>query len=72
MFKRKKDPYDYITECNFDMVREVLMQGLHSKDPKLIVEHMIKFTDIPREAVQAIVGKEIGGAFDAYVKKKNG
>ena len=40
MFKRKKDPYDYITESNFDMVKEVLLQGLHSKDPK-IMEKMI-------------------------------
>lgn len=66
---KKKDPYDYINEDNFDMVRECLLQGLHSKDPKIIVEHMLQTTNIPEEAVRAIVSKEIGGAFDAYVKK---
>jgi len=69
MFDKKKDPYEYVNENNFDMVRECLMQGLHSKDPKTIVEHMARVTDIPYEAIQAIVSHEIGGAFDQHVKK---
>lgn len=69
MFNKKKDPYEYVTKDNFDMVRECLMQGLHSKDPKTIVDNMIKVTDIPFEAAQAIVSQEIGGAFDEFVKK---
>ncbi len=72
MFKRKKEPYDYVNINNYDMVRQCLMQGLHSSDPKSIVNHMIHMTDIPREAVEAIVSKEIGGAFDEFVKKKDG
>lgn len=67
---RKKDPYEYVNENNFDMLRECLMQGLHSNDPKSIVQNILKFTDIPEEAAMAIVSKEIGGAFDAW--KKNG
>lgn len=63
---------EYITKKNFDMVRECLMQGLHSKDPKSIVERMVQTTDIPREACQAIVSQEIGGAFDAFVGKNGG
>jgi hypothetical protein len=69
MFDKKKDPYEYITKDNYDMIRECLMQGLHSKDPKVIVDHMARVTDIPYEAIQAIVSKEIGGAFDTYVGK---
>ena len=69
--ERKPDPYEYITEENFDMVRECLMQGLHSKNPKTIVENMKKSTNIPEDAIIAIVSKEIGGAFDAW-EKKNG
>ena len=61
MFDRKKDPYEYITPDNFDMVRQCLMQGLHSNDPKSIVQNMLKLTDIPQDAVQAIVSQEIGG-----------
>jgi hypothetical protein len=67
MFNKKKDPFEYITKDNYDMVRECLMQGLHSKDPKLIAQHMVDTTDIPLEACQAIVSREIGGAFDAFV-----
>ena len=44
MVNKKKDPYEYITPDNFDMVRQCLMQGLHSKDPKLIVKNMKKVT----------------------------
>lgn len=68
---RKKDPYEYITPENFDMVRQCLMQGLHSKDPKIIVDNMKKVTDIPTEAIEAIVSQEIGGAFDAW-QEQNG
>mgnify|MGYP000137809986 FL=1 len=66
MFNKKKDPMEYINKDNFDMVRECLMQGLHSKDPKAIVANMAKTTGIPFEACQAIVSREIGGAFDAF------
>lgn len=72
MFGRKKEPYEYVNINNFDMVRECLMQGLHSNDPKSIVDHMLSLTDIPREAIEAIVSKEIGGAFDEFVKKNGG
>lgn len=75
MFKKKelkKDPYEYITPDNFDMVRECLMQGLHSKDPKSIIANMKRTTNIPENAITAIVSKEIGGAFDAWSEKKNG
>ena len=71
MVNKRKDPYEYITPDNFDMVRQCLMQGLHSKDPKLIVENMKKVTDIPVDAIEAIVSQEIGGAFDAW-QEKNG
>ena len=71
MVNKKKDPYEYITPDNFDMVRQCLMQGLHSKDPKLIVKNMKKVTDIPADAIEAIVSQEIGGAFDAW-QEKNG
>jgi hypothetical protein len=47
------------------------MQGLHSNDPTTIVKNIQKLTDIPVEAIEAIVSKEIGGAFDAW-KDKNG
>jgi hypothetical protein len=66
MFNKKKEPYDYITKDNFDIVRECLMQGLHSNNPNTIVENLKKFTDIPEEAILAIVSKEIGEAFDAW------
>lgn len=66
MFNKKKDPYEYITKDNFDMVKQCLMQGLHSNNPSTIVENMKKFTDIPEEAIIAIVSNEIGGAFDAW------
>jgi hypothetical protein len=69
--KKKKDPYSYVTPENFDMVRECLMQGLHSNDPKSIVENMKKVTNIPEDAIAAIVSQEIGGAFDAW-KKEDG
>jgi len=68
---RKRDPYEYVTPDNFDMVRQCLMQGLHSNDPKSIIENMKKTTDIPEDAIIAIVSQEIGGAFDAW-KEKNG
>jgi len=71
MFDKKKDPYEYVTPDNFDMVRQCLMQGLHSNDPTTIVKNIQKLTDIPVEAIEAIVSKEIGGAFDAW-KDKNG
>lgn len=71
MKNKKKDPYEYITPDNFDMVRQCLMQGLHSKDPKSIVESMKKVTDIPADAIEAIVSQEIGGAFDAW-QEQNG
>jgi len=83
MFNRKKDPYEYVTPENYDMVRQCLMQGLydmvrqclmqglHSNDPTTIVKNIQKLTDIPVEAIEAIVSKEIGGAFDAW-KDKNG
>jgi hypothetical protein len=48
------------------------MQGLHSNDPKSIVKNMLKLTDIPQDAVQAIVSQEIGGSFDAWKAKNNG
>jgi len=66
MFNKRKDPYEYITKDNFDMVKQCLMQGLHSNEPRTIVENMKKFTDIPEEAIIAIVSSEIGGAFDAW------
>ena len=72
MFDRKKDPYEYITPDNFDMVRQCLMQGLHSNDPKSIVKNMLKLTDIPQDAVHATVSQEIGGSFDAWKTKNNG
>ena len=72
MFDRKKDPYEYITPDNFDMVRQCLMQGLHSNDPKSIVKNMLKLTDITQDAVHAIVSKERGGLFDAWKTKNNG
>jgi hypothetical protein len=71
MVNKKKDPYEYITPDNFDMVRQCLMQGLHSKDPKLIVKNMKKVTDIPEDAIEAIVSQEVGGAFDAW-QEQNG
>jgi len=67
--KKKKDPFSYITPENFDMVRQCLMQGLHSNDPKAIVENMKKVTNIPEDAIVAIVSAEIGGAFDAWKKE---
>ena len=72
MFDRKKDPYEYITPDNFDMVRQCLMQGLHSNDPKSIVQNMLKLTDIPQDAVQAIVSQERGGSFDAWKANNKG
>ena len=72
MFDKKKDPYEYITPDNFDMVRQCLMQGLHSNDPKSIVKNMMKLTNIPEEAIQAIVSQEIGGSFDAWKAKQEG
>lgn len=68
---KKKDPYEYVTPDNFDMVRQCLMQGLHSNDPKSIIENMKKSTNIPEDAIIAIVSQEVGGAFDAW-KKKDG
>jgi hypothetical protein len=72
MAKRNKDPYSYITPDNFDMVRQCLMQGLHSKDPRSIIENMKKVTDIPADAIEAIVSQEIGGAFDAWNEQNGG
>lgn len=67
--KKKKDPFSYITPGNFDMVRQCLMQGLHSNDPKAIVANMKRTTDIPEDAIVAIVSAEIGGAFDSWKEK---
>lgn len=69
MFSKKKSPYEYITKDNFDMVRQCLTQGMYVKDPRTIVENILKFTNIPEEAAVAIVSNEIGPIFDAWKDK---
>jgi hypothetical protein len=42
------------------------------KDPRSIIENMKKVTDIPADAIEAIVSQEIGGAFDAWNEQNGG
>jgi len=74
MFKKKVkqiDPYSYITPENFDIVKEIVMQGLHAPNPYLMVQKLVTMSGIPMEAAQLILSQEIGEAFDAW-KVNNG
>lgn len=69
MFKKKEkqvDPYSYITPENFNIVRDIIMQGMHAPNPYLMVDKMVKMTGIPKEPAQLILSQEIGEAFDAW------
>lgn len=69
MFKKKSkqiDPYSYITPENFDIVKDIVMQGLTAPNPHLMVEKLVSMSGIPREAAQLILSQEIGEAFDAW------
>ena len=66
ILSKRKDPYEYITPDNFELIKQCLVQGLHSKDPLTIVKNIKECTDIPEDAIMAIVSQEIGQAYDAW------
>jgi len=65
MFKKKKHPYEYINESNFDTIKTCIVNGMTAqKTPKQIVDDLIKLTDLPEEVCLAIISNEIGGVVD--------
>ena len=62
MFKKKKHPYEYITESNFDIIKSCLMNGMQGqKTPQQIAQDIVKMTDIPEEIATALVSEEVKG-----------
>jgi hypothetical protein len=65
MFKKKKHPFEYINESNFDKIRECIVSGMNAqKTPKAIADELSRVAELPYDVAEAIVSNEVKGVLD--------
>jgi hypothetical protein len=65
MFKKKKHPFTYINETNYDIIKEIISTGMNQgKIPKEIATVLAERTKLPYDVAEAIVSNEVRGLLD--------
>ena len=65
MFTKKKHPFTYINEGNFDQIKEIISSGMNQgKLPKEIATTLATSAKLPYDVAEAIVSNEVKGVLD--------